>query len=86
MQQQGQYVEAEANLQQALIGYKTNSNRSGIAETLLELGHFYQSQKKWQEARDYFNRSNIVFSYLRNSKKVKQITENLLKIENNEEK
>lgn len=81
LQQQGKYKEAELNLQQALIGYKSILNRSGIAATLLELGLFYKKQEHWQEARDYFDRSIAVFRYLKGSAKIVQITEYLLEVD-----
>ena len=68
LQQQGNLDAAESNLQQALINYKQNLSRPGIAITLSELGQLYMAQDRWQDAKEYFSRSLAVNQYLNNTK------------------
>ena len=79
--QQGDYDQAAAYLQEALLIYKNNHSRTGIAGTLLELGGIYEKQSDWQRALNYFNRSLAVFRSLGNAEKVNQVAKNLLKVE-----
>jgi len=79
--QQGKEDESVAHLKQALLLYKGRYSRSGIAATLLELGMFYQQQKNWVIALDFFKRSMNVFKSLGNTEKVNEITTRLAKIE-----
>lgn len=81
LQRQNKYTQAESKLLQALTGYKTISNRPGIAGTLLQIGQLNMVQGHWQVARNYFDRSVSVFRYLKDLGKVIQITENLIKVE-----
>jgi len=80
-QQQGDLVSAESNLQQALIKYKINLSRPGIAITLSELGELYMLQGQYQEAKEYVNRAIAVFQYLNNAKQMSRLNEILLNIE-----
>ncbi len=72
---QGDFEESESKLQKALTEYKKNLFRTGIAETLFELGQLYKEQSLWQQAKNYFNRSLDVFRYQKNLAKVNQLTE-----------
>jgi len=72
---QGDYQGAASNLQQALLKYKSTPSRTGIAVTLSELGELAVIEKRWQDARDYFNRAINVYRYLKNFDKVAQLTE-----------
>lgn len=74
--QQGAGAEnkAETMMQQALALYKENLSRAGIAATLLELAQFYRTKHRWQEAKDYLNRSKAVYNFLGDDGKVKLIT------------
>ena len=78
---QGDYQSAESNLQQALLEYKSIASRPGIAVTLSELGELAVIENRWQNAKDYFNRSIAVFRYLKDFDKVSQLTESLAKVE-----
>jgi uncharacterized protein HemY len=78
---QQHYQEAESLLQHALSGYKATFVRSGIAATLAELGQISMAQDHWQDAQNYFIRSNEVSRYLEDLDKVIQNTEQLVKIE-----
>ena len=80
-QQQGDLVIAESTLQQALIKYKINLSRPGIAITLSELGELYMAQGQYQEAQEYVNRAIAVFQYLNNAKQMSRLNEILLNIE-----
>lgn len=79
--QQNGYAESAANLQQALMIYKKNLSRSGIAATLLELGMVYEKQNDWQRALNYFKRSVAVFRTLGNNEKINKVTAMLAKVE-----
>jgi len=79
--QQGDYDQAVAYLQQALLIYKNNLTRTGIAGTLLELGEIYEKQSDWQRALNYFNRSLAVFRSLGNAEKVSKVGKILVKVE-----
>jgi len=68
------YIQTENKLQQALLIYKKNEDRQGIAMTLFELGVLSEKQQHWQEADDYFNRSSRVFHYLRHSEMIIKLT------------
>ena len=81
LQRQQHYQEAESLLQTSLSGYKTTLSRSGIAATLAELGQLSLSQDRWQDAKNYFMRSNQVFHYVRDLDKFIQNTKQLIKIE-----
>ena len=78
---QGDYQSAKSNLQQALLEYKSIPSRPGIAVTLSELGELAVIESRWQNAKDYFNRSIAVFRYLKDFDKVSQLTESLAKVE-----
>lgn len=80
LQRQGNYEEAEAKLQQALLDYKSISSRLGIAATLAELGQLAVTESRWQEARDYFSRAIAVFRYLKDFARVSQLTESLVQL------
>lgn len=81
LQRQGSFEQSESKLQKALFEYKKNSSRSGIAETLLELGELYRAEGLWQRAKNHLNRSITVFRYLNNLDKVIQVTEILVIVE-----
>ena len=81
LQGQGAYQEAESALQQALLEYKSIPSRSGIAVTLSELGELSVIEKRWQDAKAYFNRAVNVYRYLKDFGKVAQLTEWLAKVE-----
>ncbi len=81
LQHQPHYQEAESLLKRALSGYKKTFSRSGIAATLAELGQLSLSQDRWQDAKNYFMRSNQVFHYVGDLDKVIQNTKQLIKIE-----
>jgi tetratricopeptide (TPR) repeat protein len=85
LQQQGDLDAAEIKLQQALIQYKKNISREGIAITLSELGELTMAQGRWQEAKDYINRSIAVFQYLNNTKQVSRLNKILVEIESHVE-
>ncbi|NOR81462.1 MAG: tetratricopeptide repeat protein [Methyloprofundus sp.] len=72
---QGDYQGAESNFQQALLKYKSIPSRAGIAVTLFELGELAVIEKRWQDARDYFNRAINVYRYLKDFDKVAQLME-----------
>lgn len=78
---QGDFQRAEAKLQQALLEYKSIPSRPGIAITLSELGQLSLVEKRWLNARGYFNRAIAVFHYLKNFYKVSQLTESLAQVE-----
>lgn len=79
--QQADYDKAGACLQQALLIYKNNLSRTGMAGTLLELGEFHEKQRHWEQARSYFNRSIAVFRSLGNAQKVSKVNKMLVKVE-----
>jgi tetratricopeptide (TPR) repeat protein len=79
--QQDGHAESAANLRQALMIYKKNLSRSGIAATLLELGMIYEKQSDWQRALNYFKRSVAVFRALGNNEKINKVTAMLAKAE-----
>jgi len=79
--QQGDFDKAGAYLQQALLIYKNNLSRTGIAGTLLELGEIHEKQSDWEQAISYFNRSLAVFRSLGNTKKVSKVGKILVKVE-----
>lgn len=76
-QRQGDYLQAEAKLQQALFVYKGIPSRLGIAMTLTELGELAFRESRWQDANDYFSRAMIVFAYLKEFTKVSQLAKKL---------
>jgi len=78
---QERYDEAIDKLEQALLVYKNNLSRSGIAATLLELGKVYQKQDDNLHAVDYFKRSIVVYRSLGKTKKVSIITDMIYQIE-----
>ena len=67
---QTDYVEADSLLQQALLMYKNKHSRTGIADTLFELGKLNKQQAAWAQAINYFNRAITVFRSLADDKKV----------------
>ena len=79
--QQGDYDQAGAYLQQALLIYKNNLTRTGIAGTLLELGEVHEKQSDRERAISYFNRSLTVFRSLGNAEKVSKVGKILVKVE-----
>jgi len=81
LQRQKHFQEAKSLLQRALSGYKKTLSRSGIAATLTELGQLSMRKGRWQDAKNYFFRSNEVFNYIGDLDKVIQNTEHLIKIE-----
>lgn len=81
LQRQQYYQRAESHLQHALFSYKTTHSRAGIAMTLAELGHLSMAQGHWQEAQNYFMRSNKVFRYIGDLEHVMHNTQQLKKIE-----
>lgn len=81
LERQGYFEQSESKLQQALFEYKKNLARTGIAETLLELGQHYKRQQLWQQAQNYLKRSLIVFRYSGNQAKVNQVKEVLVTVE-----
>ncbi len=72
--QQAEYSKAESLFQQALVIYKSNSLRSGIAAVLSELGQLYLQQGRLEPARDYYQRAIMVLHALGNDNKVKRLT------------
>lgn len=70
---QGQYADAESGLQQALLIYKKNYIRSGIAATLLALAQCSEKQGNRQGALDYLTRSYGVYLYLKDDDMVKKL-------------
>ena len=81
LQQQGNLETAESNLQKALIKYKNNLSRPGIAVTLSELGQLYMIQGRWQDAQEYIKRAMVVYRYLKNAKKISRLNKTLAEVE-----
>lgn len=81
LQQQEDYDAAESKLQQALVEYKNNLSRPGIAITLSELGQLSIAQEQWQNAKEYTERAVTVFRHLDNTDRVAQLNKTLKNID-----
>ncbi len=76
-QQQGHIQVAEQQLETALVHYKNNALRSGIASTLSELAQLHIQQGNWQHAHDFLTRAVNVYASLKHTKKVALISTRL---------
>jgi len=81
LMQTGDYAKAEALFQQALLIYKADLSRSGIAQVLFELGTLSQQQSAKAQAINYFNRAIAVFQSLGQTEKVNKIKQSLGKVQ-----
>lgn len=81
LQEQGSLDAAESTLLQALNIYKENFSRSGIAETLNEMGQLSIAQNREQDAKEYIARALAVYRYLDNTKKIAQLNETLMSLD-----
>ncbi|HIL77695.1 MAG: tetratricopeptide repeat protein [Methyloprofundus sp.] len=81
LRQQGDVEAAAIKLQQALIQYKKNLSRPGIALTLSELGELTIAQGRWQEAKKYVDRSLAVYQYLDDVQQIYRLNKILVEIE-----
>jgi tetratricopeptide (TPR) repeat protein len=61
----GEYVEADARLNQALALFRELGTRWQLGRTYFELGELAQAQKNVAGARDYFLRALAAFEALR---------------------
>lgn len=74
------YEQADTLLQQALLMYKNKLSRSGIANTLLEIGDLNDKKGDFSRALNYFSRAKTVFHSLGDDNKVKKVNERLAKV------
>ncbi len=75
------HQQAEKLLRQALIEYKKDLGRTGIAATLSELGQLSMAQERWQDARIYLLRCKGVLHSLDNLDTMTTVIKLLIKVE-----
>lgn len=80
-QQKQNYQHAETLLHHALTEYKKNLARTGIAATLSELGQLHTEQERWQDARNYLDRSRAVLHSINDLDTMVRVTASLIKAE-----